>query len=458
MGSTLPDARHAPDRRELLAGWGRTAPTAALVERPIDRDELLAAFVDAPERGVLARGLGRSYGDAACNAGGRVVDTTELTGIELDRESGVCTASAGVSIDALIRALVPRGFFVPVTPGTRYVTVGGAVAADIHGKNHHAVGSWFDHVLSLRLLLPSGDLVELSRDVRPELFWATAGGLGLTGIVVDCTFRCPRIATSRLRVETIRTRDLDQTLDLMRHEASRYSVAWIDYLPRGSAMGRSVLNRGDFAEVDDLPRAERPTPLTYDGNVLAVVPPVVPNGLMNYATIRAFNEVWYRKAPAHKVDELQSIAAFFHPLDMIGEWNRAYGTQGFVQWQIAVPFAAEETLVTVVRRLSQARLPSFVNVLKTFGPGNDGPLSFPMGGWTLAVDIPTATPDLPRALDELDDEVAAAGGRVYLAKDARMRAELLPAMYPRLDEWRAVREQVDPGRTIRSDLARRLNL
>jgi decaprenylphospho-beta-D-ribofuranose 2-oxidase len=458
MGSTSPEITHAPQRRQLLTGWGRTAPTAASVARPISGDELLGAFDDAPPRGVLARGLGRSYGDAALNAGGRVVDTTELGDIHLDRETGICTAQAGVSIDRLIRVLVPRGFFVPVTPGTRYVTVGGAVAADIHGKNHHAVGSWCDHVVSMRLLLPSGDVAEVSKDVRPDLFWATAGGLGLTGIVVDCTFRCRPIETSRLRVETIRTKDLDQTLDLMRDEASKYSVAWIDYLPRGASMGRSVLNRGDFAAVDDLPRGQRAEPLTYEGNVLAVAPPIIPNGLLNYATIRAFNELWYRKAPAHKVDELQSIATFFHPLDMIGDWNRAYGSQGFVQWQFVVPFSAEETLVRIIDRLSREKLPSFVNVLKTFGPANDGPLSFPIGGWTLAIDLPTATPNLPRVLDQLDEEVVEAGGRIYLAKDSRMRPELLPAMYPRLDEWREVRARIDPDRVLRSDLARRLNL
>jgi decaprenylphospho-beta-D-ribofuranose 2-oxidase len=192
--------------------------------------------------------------------------------------------------------------------------------------------------------------------------------------------------------------------------------------------------------------------------VLAVAPPIIPNGLMNYATIRAFNELWYRKSPAHKVDELQSIATFFHPLDMIGEWNRAYGTQGFVQWQFAVPFTAEQAMIRIIERLSRERVPSFVNVLKTFGPANDGPLSFPIGGWTLAVDIPTATPNLPGVLDRLDDEVAEAGGRIYLAKDSRLRPELVPAMYPRLDEWRQTRAQADPDGQLRSDLARRLRL
>jgi decaprenylphospho-beta-D-ribofuranose 2-oxidase len=458
MASTLRKHPRAPEHRELLFGWGRTAPTAADVQRPVVDDELLTAFEDAPARGVLARGMGRSYGDAALNSGGRVIETTELSGIHLDPETGLCTASAGVSIDQLIRVLVPRGFFVPVTPGTRYVSVGGAVAADIHGKNHHAVGSWCDHVVSMRLLLPSGELVEISRDVRPDLFWATAGGLGLTGIVVDCTFRCRPIETSRLLVETVRTKDLDTTLDLMRDAPTTYSVAWIDHLPRGAGMGRAIVDFGDFAAVDDLPRAERSEPLTYDGNVLTVAPPVIPNGLLNYATIRAFNELWYRKTRGHSVGELKTIAGYFHPLDMIGEWNRAYGTQGFVQWQIAVPFNAEDTLVRAIDRLSRERLPSFVNVLKTFGPANDGPLSFPIGGWTLAVDIPTATPDLPTVLDRLDDEVAEAGGRVYLAKDSRLRAELVPVMYPRLDEWREVQAQADPQGQLRSDLARRLRL
>ncbi len=471
MASTLPDpvppdlvrrdpvARPpAPEEPDLLAGWGATSPTAAMVQHPVTRAELVQALDDVGPRGAVARGLGRSYGDAAQNAGGRVIDTTLLDDIDLDPTTGIVTASAGTSIDRLIRVLVPRGFFVPVTPGTRYVTVGGAVAADIHGKNHHTSGSWCDHVLSLRLLLPSGEVRDIGPDRHADLFWATAGGLGLTGVVVDVTFRCARIETSRLLVETIRTRNLDDTMALMRDEQSRYSVAWIDHLPRGATMGRGVVNRGDFATVDALPRAERSRPYAYQGNVLLEAPPLVPNGLLNRHSIRAFNELWYRKAPQHKVDELQSIAAFFHPLDMIGAWNRAYGPQGFVQWQFAIPFEAEETVVRLIGELSRGRIPSFVNVLKTFGPANRGPLSFPIGGWTLAVDIPTAIADLPRTLDRLDDEVAAVGGRIYLAKDSRMRAEVVEAMYPQLAAWRAVRDRADPGRQLDSDLARRLRL
>jgi decaprenylphospho-beta-D-ribofuranose 2-oxidase len=276
--------------------------------------------------------------------------------------------------------------------------------------------------------------------------------------VVDCTFLCRPIETSRLLVETVRTRNLDEIMELMRHDPYRYTVAWLDPLAKGSAMGRAVLTRGDFAGVDDLPKAQRGDPLGYQGNILASLPPVMPDGLANRTTIRWFNEFWYRKAPKHREGEVQTIAAFFHPLDMIAGWNQGYGRQGFIQWQFALPFESEALLPRIVQRLSDANLPSAVNVLKTFGPANDGHLSFPKEGWTLAVDIPTATPGLPRVLDELDEELAAAGGRIYLAKDSRMKPELLPVMYPRLDEWREVRARVDPNRTMRSDLARRLGL
>lgn len=451
-------ATAAPEQTELLSGWGLTAPSAARVQHPVMRRELLAAMDAAPPRGVLARGLGRSYGDAAQNAGGRVVDTTLLDDIDLDPATGVVTASAGTSIDTLIRVLVPRGYFVPVTPGTRYVTVGGAIAADIHGKNHHVSGSWCDHVLSLRLLVPSGEVLDITPDSHAELFWATAGGLGLTGVVLDATFRCPPVQTSRLLVETIRARDLDEIMAIMRHDDTEYSVAWIDMMATGRSLGRSVLTRGRFATLDELPRAEQGSPFTYDAEIAVSAPPLLPGGLLNRLSIKAASEFWFRKAPAHRAGELQSIPAFFHPLDMIGHWNRAYGPPGFVQWQFALPFGTEDTVRAIVGRLSTGGSASFVNVLKTFGPGNQGPLSFPLGGWTLAIDVPSAVDGLPALLDELDRVVADAGGRIYLAKDSRLRPELLEPMYPRLAEWRAARDRVDPGHVMQSDLARRLGL
>lgn len=461
-GTATASGLRAPEQRELLWGWGRTSPSAARVARPAMDAEMRHALDEPPPRGALARGLGRSYGDASLNAGGRVVDTTMLSSVALDTDpvtgEALVTASAGTSIDTLLRVLVPRGCFVPVTPGTRFVTVGGAVASDIHGKNHHVGGSWCDHVRSLRLLLPSGEVVEIGPDRDAELFWATAGGMGLTGVVVDVTFRCPRIESSRLLVDTDRARDLDEIMALMRDDTSEYSVAWIDLMATGRNLGRSVLTRGRFARLEELPAAARHDPLRFEPNLLVTVPPLVPDGLLGKASVRAFNEVWFRKAPAERRGELQSITSFFHPLDFVGAWNRLYGSPGFLQWQYVVPFGAEDVVRATVERLSASGCTSFLAVLKTFGPANPGPLSFPLAGWTLALDIPCGVAGLPDLLDGLDGVIAGAGGRVYLAKDSRLRPELVEVMYPRLAEWRATRERADPGGVLRSDLARRLRL
>lgn len=449
-----------PRRRALLAGWGQTPRTAATVLSPATPRDLVASTADPPDRGITPRGLGRSYGDAAQNAGGRVIDTTGVSTLDIDHDTGVVTASAGTSLDHLMRVLVPRGRFVPVTPGTRYVTVGGAIAADIHGKNHHKVGSWCDAVTSLRMVLADGSERDVGPDRDPELFWATAGGLGLTGLITEATFRCPPIETSRLCVDTERTADLDGVLAAMveRDHLYDYSVAWIDLMATGRSMGRSVLTRGRFATVDELDAADAADPLAFDPKVRLGAPGWVPGGLLNKLTVRGFNELWFRRAPKHREGELQSIATFFHPLDLVRNWNRIYGPRGFVQWQFVVPDAATDTLRGIIGRLTATGCTSFLAVIKRFGPSNGGPLSFPSAGWTLALDIPAAVKGLGPLLDELDVAVAQAGGRVYLAKDSRIDAPMVEAMYPRLDEWRQVRHRVDPHGVFTSDLARRLGL
>lgn len=446
---------------ELLTGWGRTAATGATVHRPRSLHEVQEAVTHAGPRGLIPRGLGRSYGDAAQDAGGDVLDCTALAGSRaIDASTGVVTASAGLSLETLMRDVLRLGWFVPVTPGTRHVTLGGAVAADIHGKNHHVDGSFGSHLLSFTLVTPDGQVRPVTPEGDPDLFWATVGGMGLTGVIVDVTFQAIPVETALMRVDTERARNLDHALELMTatDENYRYTVAWIDLLATGAAMGRSVLTRGDHATLADLPPRRRRDPLRFDPRVRLTAPPWAPSGLLNRLTVRAFNELWFRKAPVERRGEIQAISAFFHPLDFVAGWNRMYGGRGFVQYQFVVPFGAEPTLREVVDRLSGSGVASFLAVLKRFGPGNPGLLSFPMPGWTLALDIPAGLPGLGELLRDLDVLVADAGGRIYLAKDSLVSRELLPRMYDRLPRWHQVRDRVDPDRRMQSDLARRLGL
>jgi decaprenylphospho-beta-D-ribofuranose 2-oxidase len=410
---------------------------------------------------VLARGLGRAYGDAAQNGGGTVLRLSgERPRISLDAARGEVTVWGGASMDDVMRHLLPRGWFVPVTPGTRHVTIGGALAADIHGKNHHVDGSFANHVTSVRLVMADGS----ERVVVPErdgpLFWATAGGMGLTGVIAECTFRLIPVETSRIIVDAQRTTDLDDVLSRMTEGDARYrySVAWIDLLARGRRLGRSVLTRGDHAPLAALSGRALRDPLAFAPKALADVPPIVPPGLLNHTTVRAFNEFWYRKAPRRRDSRVMGIAGFFHPLDAVHHWNRLYGPGGFLQYQTVVPFGAEDTLRGVVEEVVRFGVPSFLAVLKRFGPGNPAPLSFPMPGWTLALDIPAHLHGLGGLLRRLDEQVLAVGGRHYLAKDAHIGPDELKAGYPRLAEWLAVREAVDPDGVWQSDLGRRLGL
>ena len=440
----------------LLSGWGRTAPTRAEVMRPESAEAIAAALAD--RRPAIARGLGRAYGDAAQNAGGLVVDATGLDRVhDFDIERGVIDAGAGLGLEALIALALPHGWFVPVTPGTRHITLGGALAADVHGKNHHVDGAFSRHVEAFELALPGGELREIGPD--DPLFAATAGGMGLTGVITRMRLRLSPVTSAFMRVTTTRAGSLDALMASMRERDAgfRYSVAWIDCLKRGAAMGRGVLLRGEHATAEELPPKLRRKPLDYSPRRVLGVPDVVPSGLLNTAVARAFNEAYFRRAPAQEHIGLEPIGPYFHPLDAVAAWNRLYGPRGFVQYQAVVPDAEGEAIRALLERVSGAGMSSFLAVLKRFGEGT-GMLSFPIAGWTLALDIPVGASDLARRLDELDDIVVAAGGRVYLAKDARMRPELVGAMYPDLERWRAVQRAADPEGRMRSDLARRLGL
>lgn len=443
------------EQRTALTGWGRTAPTVARVQRPASAEALAELIERSNPRGVLARGLGRSYGDAAQNAGGVVMDLSAFDDIsDIDPVTGRVTCGAGVTLDALLRHIVPLGWFVPVTPGTRQVTIGGAIAADVHGKNHHLHGSFANHVEDITLVDGLGRTHTLTPS--DDLFWAVPGGMGLTGVVTSVTLRLRSIDTAWMTVETFRTSDLDDTLAtlLATDRDTTYSVAWIDCLARGRHAGRGVITNAEHTPRAELSRRDRP--LEFQPRSLLTAPPWAPRALLNRASVGLFNSAYYRMAGVTPARHQQHVASYFHPLDSLSAWNRLYGTTGFVQYQFVSP---DVTLIAdALARLRALGAPGLLTVLKRFGEANPAPLSFPAAGWTLAVDIPARIPELGRLLDDLDDVVAGSGGRVYLAKDSRLRSETLAAMYPRIDRWRSMRATLDPRGVFRSDLARRLAL
>ena len=403
-------------------------------------------------RGAIPRGLGRAYGDAAQNSGGTVVRATGET-IDLDDATGLVRVSAAVSIDELLRHVIPAGWFVPVSAGTRFVTIGGAIAADIHGKNHHRDGSFGDWVRSVRMLLASGDDVVVTPQSDPELFAATCGGMGLTGLIREATVQLIPVSSSQMAVSTRRCNDLDAVMSTMveAEDTNRYTVAWVDATARGARCGRGIVTFGDHA--DDVSGAD---PAAYRPRSPVRIPgPAVP--LVNSVTGRIFSEMWFRRAPRARDDETMSIPAYFHPLDGVDRWNRVWGRRGFVQHQFVVPLDADDVVREALATVAASRPANFLNVLKRFGPGSDRPLSFPMPGWTLTMDLP-ATAEVASMLRGLDERVLAAGGRHYLAKDALVSPAVVSAGYPDLEWFRSVRDRVDPNRVWCSDLSRRLGL
>lgn len=465
-------------RTENITGWGNLAAVRAPVFRP-DRVNDLRRTVAANRGTLISRGLGRSYGDAAVNAGGIVSHICLNRFLAFDEAQGIIECEAGVTFDELIGVALARGFFPAVTPGTRHITVGGAIAADVHGKNHHRDGSFAECLLDFRLLTASGDVLRCSRHENAQAFWATLGGMGLTGAIVDARFRLRPVESAYLTVDYQRTADLDQSLEAFSSGDAgyQYSVAWIDCLARGRSLGRSVLMRGNHAPATELPKSRRvgiahPTkcqigsrvgPNSIEGplNVLSrrrkSVPCFLPGAVLNPWSVRAFNSLYYHRHRDGRA--LVDYDTFFYPLDAVNHWNRIYGRRGFLQYQAALPTTTSRSgLIALLEAISSSRQASFLAVLKTFGPANAGLLSFPIAGSTLAVDFPNTGSAIVELLDALDEIVIAHGGRVYLAKDARMSRANFDAMYPRADEFRNVKSALDPDGRFDSSLARRLGL
>ncbi len=438
----------------MLSGWGRYPRAECRVVRPRGPAEVTEAI--AASASLIARGNGRAYGDAALNPANTLAMGRNNRFIAFDPSTGTLTCEAGVLLADILDVFVPRGWFPPVLPGTKFVTVGGMIASDVHGKNHHVAGSFGDHVLEFHLALPDGGVICCSRSENAEVFAATRGGMGLTGVILDATFRLLPIETSVIRRETLRTRNLEEVMT--EFEASRswsYSVAWIDCLACGSAMGRSLLFRGEHARRDEVSAADRTEQARHRAHAVRRVPFDVPSGALNRWSVAIFNALYYRLAGRSR--DLIGYEPFFFPLDGVLEWNRVYGRAGFVQYQCVFPYASSrEGLTALLARVTDAGIGSFMSVLKLFGP-QEGLLSFPTEGFTIALDFPLNDRSLA-LLAELDALVLDHGGRIYLAKDARAAPETLRRGYPALGRFAAVRAAVDPQHKFNSLLSRRLDL
>jgi decaprenylphospho-beta-D-ribofuranose 2-oxidase len=433
-----------------LAGWGRTTYAACEAARPERFGEAVAGFAaDAGQNGICLYGAGRSYGDCALNSGGTALITTRLDRIlGFDAQTGIVQVEPGVDFRRLMEVFLPRGWLAPVTPGTGFATVGGAVAHDVHGKNHELDGSFGQHVTAFDLLLPDG----ARRTVVPadgDLFAATVGGAGLTGFITRIEFRMKRVPGGAVRVREHRAANLAAFLSAMRDAAgASYAVGWIDAAARGAALGRGILEtaepiEGVFAQPPE--RARR-------------VPFEFPAFALNRFSVALFNEGYFRRVPPDGRTRVVPWRTFLYPLDALHDWNRIYGRRGFVQFQCVVPFeTGARALRDLLEVISASHQASFLAVLKRMGAGRAGFLSFPMPGFTLALDFPRCA-GLEALYARLSAITLDAGGRVYLAKDALLDAASFRRMYPEFPHFAAVRQAVDPERHIQSDMARRLRL
>ncbi|MDR1432207.1 MAG: FAD-binding oxidoreductase [Propionibacteriaceae bacterium] len=464
-----------PTRSKALSGWGRTAWTTAQLLSPDDPEQVVAAVkavaernADAPSglrRGIIARGLGRSYGDVAQNGGGVVVDMTKLSRIySVDPATAIVDAEAGVSLDKLMRAALPFGLWVPVLPGTRQVTLGGAIGCDVHGKNHHSAGSFGNHVVEMQLLVADGRTLTLTPDGSPDdpdasLFWATVGGVGLTGVILRVKLKMTRTQTAYFLADSVMTRSLDETIAVHSDGSESeydYSSAWFDAISPAPKLGRAAVSRGNLATLEQLPPKLAADPLGFHAKPLFELPDVFPNGLANKLTFTALGGLWYAKS-GNYTRKVQSLTSFYHPLDMFSQWNRAYGPAGFLQYQFVVPPGAVAEFKKIIADIQASGHYSFLNVFKLFGEGNRAPLSYPIAGWNVCVDFPIKA-GLEPFLRRLDARILEFGGRLYAAKDSRVDAATFHAMYPQIDAWIASRRSIDPDGVFVSDLARRLEL
>jgi len=443
---------------QKLSGWGRFPLYECRVCRPEKRRALASIFRARQEACYLARGLGRSYGDAGVNDGGGVIDCSRLNRmLSFDEQTGVLECEAGLSLAEILEAFVPRGFFLSVLPGTKFVTIGGAIANDVHGKNHHRDGTFGQFVESFELLTAQGDILKCSRETNRDVFWATLGGIGLTGVILTARIKLQPVESAYVLVDYLRTRNIDDTLAALGESDAqyKYSVAWVDCLARGNSLGRSVLMRSNHATKNDLPTSCA-DPFRVKPKGSKAIPFNFPEFALNALTVRAFNTLYYAVHP-NASGCVVGYDSYFCPLDSIRNWNRMYGKRGFAQYQATFPRKSRAGLVELLERVSTSSCASFLAVLKRLGPANPGLLSYPFEGYTIAFDIPMRE-DLIPFLRSMDKILLDHGGRLYCAKDVAAQPETFAAMYPELDAFRAIKHRLDPVNLFTSTMARRLGI
>jgi decaprenylphospho-beta-D-ribofuranose 2-oxidase len=439
-----------------LSGWGRNTWSECCIWDVPTTSRIAEAVAGAHRGELLARGLGRSYGDASLNVGGIVFAPFRPAAEPvLDTARETVTATAGTSIGQLLEFLLPQGYTLPVVPGTRHVTVGGAIAADIHGKNHHVDSSFGRWVTALTLVDGSGERRQLTPGSGAAAFWATVGGMGATGVITAATITVMPAETAWIRLTSSRLHHLADLLDrLSAASPATYQVAWLDASGRDGDY-RSILDEGEHATAGDITTHQDDSRTVSWARTAPA--PVIPTNPFRPSVVKVLNTAWWHK-PVPSSPRAVPLARFFFPLDGVRAWNRMYGPRGLVQYQFVVPAQARQPVRDVLDLLrSSGSSPSLV-VLKSTGPGTPGPLSFPMPGWTVAADLPDRGDSLRATLAKADAIVAAAGGRVYLAKDSTSTPAMIREMYPRLDDWRETASKLDPAGKFSSDLIRRLRL
>ncbi len=459
-------------RRQKLAGWGRYAPMAAAVGRPERRHEVAAALRPDPSHphGIIARGSGLAYGDAAGNPDGRVLTMSRLNRfLDFDSVHGLISCEAGTTLADVIGVALPKGWFPVVTPGTARATIGGCLACDVHGRNHHRVGSFSQHVIAANLLLADGEVRSCGPDRDNELFWATAGGMGLTGIVLDATLALQPVETAYVLARNIPAADLDGIFRVLEETGDEeYSVAWLDGTPRGAALGRGVVMLGRHAKLADLPAELAAHPLTLAPRTARTLPLAgvlgapfsLPLGSLQACLVTFGNALIYRaQTQARREPTLVSLHDYLYPLDTFDNWNVLLGRRGFFEYQVVLPVAqARDAVLRMLELLAHVGLASFFTSIKRLGASAPGPLSFPAPGYAFSFDVPAGGDAVLVLLDRCDEITLAAGGRVYLAKDARVNRDHFAAMYPRLREWRGVIGRYNANGVLASSMGRRLGL